>query len=224
MASEFPRSPHILKGALVAYESQFLGPIPNLVIFQYNPETVTRTLREQAASGNGNGGSRTPREAYQVKGPPKEKISLTVMLDAADQLETPETSPDIVLTGLHPVLASLELLLYPPSLNVITNMTLAQLGSRQITPQDAPMTLLVWGPGRAVPVHITGLTVTEKAFDQLLNPILAEVRLDMDVMTYLDLEPGTLGHGASVAHHVAKEVLARANVVGTLIRTAPLPF
>jgi hypothetical protein len=222
MPSEFPRSPQILKGALVAFESQFLGPVPNLVIFQYNPETVTRTLTEQTASGNG--GQRTPREAYQVKGPPKEQISLTVMLDAADQLENPEINPDVLLTGLHPVLAALELLLYPPSLNVVTNMTLAQLGSRQIAPQDAPMTLLVWGPGRAVPVHITGLTVTEKAFDQLLNPILAEVRLDMDVMTYLDLEPGSLGHGASVAHHIAKEVLARSNVVSTLIRSAPLPF
>ena len=223
MASEFPRSPQILKGALVAYESQFLGPIPNLIIFQYNPETVTRTLTEQTASGSGTG-QRSPREAYQVKGPPKEKISLTVTLDAADQLETPELNPDVVIAGLHPVLAALELLMYPPSLEVITNMALAQLGSRQITPQDAPMVLLVWGPGRAVPVHITGFNVTEKAFDQLLNPTLADVRLDMDVMTYLDLEPGTLGHGASVAHHIAKEVLARANVVGTLVRTAPLPF
>ena len=224
MASAFPRSPQILKGALVAYESQFLGSIPNLVIFQYNPQTVTRTLTEQTESGNGSGGKKSPREAYQVKGPPKEKISLTVMLDAADQLESPESNPDVVLTGLHPVLASLELLLYPPSLNVISNMTLAKLGSREITAQDAPMILLVWGPGRAVPVRITGFTVTEKAFDQLLNPILAEVRLDMDVMTYLDLEPKSLGHGASVAHHIAKEVLARTNVVGTLVRTAPLPF
>lgn len=224
MAPEFPRSPQILKGALVAYESQFLGPIPNVVIFQYNPETVTRTLTEQRATGDGTTGQRSPREAYQVKGPPKEKISLTVILDAADQLEAPELHPEVVAAGLHPVLAALELLLYPPSLEVTTNMALAQLGSRQITPQDAPMVLLVWGPGRAVPVHLAGFTVTEKAFDQLLNPTLAEVRLDMDVMTYLDLEPGSLGHGASVANHIAKEVLARSNVAGTLVRTAPLPF
>jgi hypothetical protein len=40
MPSDFPRSPKLLKGALVVYESQFLGPVPNVVAFQYNPEQL----------------------------------------------------------------------------------------------------------------------------------------------------------------------------------------
>ena len=34
----------LLKGALIEYGSDFLGPLPNVVIFQFNPEQVTRTL------------------------------------------------------------------------------------------------------------------------------------------------------------------------------------
>ena len=35
----------MLRGALIEYGSDFLGPIPNVVIFQFNPETLTRTSR-----------------------------------------------------------------------------------------------------------------------------------------------------------------------------------
>ena len=49
MASDFPRSPQFLKGALVAFTSQFLGPIPNIIVFQYNPEKLSRTLTHRSA-------------------------------------------------------------------------------------------------------------------------------------------------------------------------------
>ncbi len=40
MPSDFPRSPKVLKGALAVYESQFLGPVPNVIVFQYNSDTI----------------------------------------------------------------------------------------------------------------------------------------------------------------------------------------
>ena len=33
----------LLRGALIEYGTDLIGPIPNVVIFQYNPESLTRT-------------------------------------------------------------------------------------------------------------------------------------------------------------------------------------
>jgi hypothetical protein len=228
MASEFTGRPKLLKGALVAFRSQLIPGVPTVVVFQYNPENLTRTLKQRTASGEeaaGGGGASAAQEVLQVAGPPQEQISMTVVLDAADQLEQPGQNPDTVLTGLHPALATLELLLYPPSEQILANAIRAALGARQITSTDVPLTLLVWGPARVVPVRLTGLTFTEQAFDQLLNPIRAEVRIDVGVLTYRDLEPKSIGHGVSVVHHVAKEVLSAVHQVKTAIEVVgSLPF
>ena len=44
MSNGYSRSPKLLKGALVHISEQFLGPVPNVIVFQYNPETLTRNL------------------------------------------------------------------------------------------------------------------------------------------------------------------------------------
>lgn len=227
MPSEFSGRPKLLKGALIAFRSQLIPGVPTVVVFQYNPDTLTRTLRHRSASGGeiSDGGSSAAQEVLQVTGPPNEQISMTVILDAADQLEQPAQNPDTVLTGLHPALATLELLLYPPSEQILANAVRAALGARQITTTDVPLTLLVWGPARVVPVRLTGLTFTEKAFDQLLNPIRAEVRIDVGVLTYRELAPKSIGHGVSVVHHVTKEVLSAVHQVKTAIEiVGSLPF
>ncbi len=36
---------YLLQGALIEYGSDFLGPLPNVVLFQFNPETLTRTIQ-----------------------------------------------------------------------------------------------------------------------------------------------------------------------------------
>jgi hypothetical protein len=130
----------------------------------------------------------------------------------------------VVGTGLHPALATLELLLYPPSQEILASAVRASLGSRSVKSMDVPLVLLVWGAPRVVPVRLDGLSVTEQAFDNLLNPTRAEVRLDLTVLSYDDLETGTLGHGVSLVHHVAKEALAVAHQVKTAIEIGSLPF
>jgi hypothetical protein len=226
MPTEFTGRPKLLKGALVAFRSQLIPGVPTVVVFQYNPENLTRTLKQRTASGDAaGGGASAAQEVLQVAGPPEEQISMTIILNAADQLEQPGQNPDTVLTGLHPALATLELLLYPPSEQILANAVRAALGARQITSTDVPLTLLVWGPARVVPVRLTGLTFTEQAFDQLLNPIRAEVRIDVGVLTYRDLEPKSIGHGVSVVHHVAKEVLSAVHQVKTAVEVVgSLPF
>lgn len=226
MASEFTRRPKLLKGALVAFRSQLIPGVPTVVVFQYNPDQVTRTLTRQGPSGTGGaGGQPEPADVLKVVGPPSESLSMTAVLDAADQLEAPGRNPDIVLTGLHPALATLELLLYPPSEQILGNEIKALLGAKSITNTDAPLTLLVWGPARVVPVLLNSATINETAFDQLLNPIRAEVDLSLDVLSYTMLETGSLGHGVSVVHHVAKEVLSAADQVRTAVElVGSLPF
>ena len=119
MVSEFPRSPKVLKGGIVAYQLPEL--LPTIIVFQYNPDQVTRSLQSRGASGGGRG------DANRVNGPPEETLSLTVEIDAADQLEQPAENALTVDNGLHPIIAALEGLLYPPYPTVIANEALALL-------------------------------------------------------------------------------------------------
>ncbi len=193
----YSRSPRTQKGAIVALDL----PLPTIIIFQYNPTQLSRTLTAQAAQGEGDSG-----EAMRLKGPPRESITLKIELDAADQLEKENKIAGML--GLHPTLAALELLLYPKSALVIANKALAIAGVMEVLPPEAPLTLLVWGLKRVVPVRIKSFAVTETAFDPNLNPIQAEVDLGLDVLTYQDLGLLSVGGMISMAHQVIKEAMA----------------
>lgn len=100
MGSEFPRSPRVLKGGIVAYRLPDL--FPTVIVFQYNPEEVSRSIQSQGSSGGGGRG-----ETNRVNGPPQETLTFSVEIDAADQLEKPSENATTVDNGLHPVIASL---------------------------------------------------------------------------------------------------------------------
>jgi hypothetical protein len=220
MPSDFPRSPRLLKGALVVFETTV--PVPtNLIVFQYNPETVGRSFRQQGADV---GEAGKAGDTQHVLMPPLETFQMTVELDAADQLERSNALARAV--GLHPTLAALELLLYPPSTQLILNKALSLLGSSIISPPELPLVLLVWGAPRVVPVRVTSITIAEQAFDQLLNPIQARVTLGLRALTPPELQQaGPPFDTLAIVNHIAKEVLARANVVNAVQQvTAMLPF
>ena len=44
MPTGYSRSPKLLKGALVEFSERFIGPIPNVIVFQYNIETLIHIL------------------------------------------------------------------------------------------------------------------------------------------------------------------------------------
>lgn len=225
MPSNFPRSPTFLKGALVAYESQFLGPIPNVIVFQYNPTQLTRRLANRAPASSSQQTSQARADAYRVQGPPVETITLAVELDAVDQLEEPSTHPHTVVLGLNPALAALELLLYPSTTQILLNQALAQAGTANIAEADIPMVLLVWGPSRVLPVRLTSFSITEQAFDQKLNPIQAKVDLGLKVMTYMELESASLARTAYIVSQVQKEAMARLNLINSAEQiVGMLPF
>ena len=203
----FPGSPLILKGAIVGVDK--FNPMASVIVFQYNPDTLTRTLTAQTVGGEANRG-----EALRLKGPPQETIKLDVEIDATDQLA--RANPVAVTLGIHPTLASLEMLLYPKSAAMIANEVLAAAGMIEVLPPEAPLTLLAWGPTRVLPIRLTEFSITEEAFDKNLNPIRAKVSLGMRVLTYQDLGLTSVGGALFMVHQVAKEVMAMMGSVGSV--------
>ena len=208
MASDFPRSPKVLKGGFVVYPSQIIETQPQTIIFQYNPEQVSRTLAQRAAPRDPGNVGAAREDVLRVLGPPVENINLSIELDAADQLAEPNQNQVTVQNGLHPVLATLEMLLYPTTDRAEQLIALAEQGQVQVCPADTPLVLLVWGKSRVVPVLITNFSVTEQAFDPQLNPIQAKVDLGLRVLTYMELQEGTIGFKAFLAYQRQKEILA----------------
>lgn len=200
--TSFPNAPRLIKGALVGVDP--LNPVPSIVVFQYNPDTMTRRLEARAAGADGDRG-----EAQRLSGPPKETITLSVEIDATDQLE----QGDAVTTamGIYPALAALEIMLYPRSPVVVANTVLAMVGTIEILPMEGPFVLFVWGPQRVLPVRLTSLNITEEAYDPLLNPIRAKAELSLGVLSYHDLGVLHPGHWLFLAHQQAKEVAAAMN-------------
>ena len=218
--SVFPGSPRVLKGAIVAVDP--LSARLTVIIFQYNPETLTRTLQPQAA---GSAANASKSEALRLQGPPQETIRMDIELDAAEQLG--QADPIATSLGLHPTLAALETLLYPFSARIIANQILVAFGVLEVIPPEAPLTLLVWGPKRIVPIRIQDLTITEEAFDPHLNPIRARVGLNARVLTYDDLGLDSVGGGIFMAHQVIKEamaIIASANSLSAVSSSLSLPI
>ena len=200
----FPGSPRLIKGALVGLDPA--NPLASIIIFQYNPETLTRRL--EARSMGGDAGDQT--EVYRLTGPPKETITLSVEIDAADQLEN--ENPQALLTGIAPALSALEMLLYPKSATVISNAALEQIGIIEIVPPETPMTVFVWGQ-RVLPVRLSSFSITEEAHDPKLNPIRAKAELSLQVLSYADFNVDHPGYSLFMVHQIIKEGLASSQPV-----------
>jgi hypothetical protein len=206
----FPNSPRLLKGGLVLLNPESQTP-ERIIALQYNPESVTRTLAPQAIADTSDRSN-----ALRLKGPAVETIKLTAEIDAADQLEFPDLNEPAVESGIHRDLAVLEMLVHPRSDQLVTNNTMAGLGTLEIAPVETPLTLFVWSKLRIVPVRVTDLSITEEAFDPALNPIRAKVSLGMRVLNVNDLGFDHRGGHIFMAYLRAKEQLAGAFRSGTL--------
>lgn len=222
MVSGLSVSPKLLKGALVVYASHDPGAAAKIIPFQYNPVQVSRSLSQGGAStattstttatttSGTTSASRgqAQQDVLRVQGPPRETFTMSVILNAADYLETPEQNQNIVQNGLHAILATLEMLLYPTSFQILQNEALADDGEVQLNPADLPLVLLVWGRSRVVPIKVTSFSVTEEAFDPKLNPIQAKVELGLQALNYVDLPTTSAGRDIYLSYQRQKETLA----------------
>lgn len=204
----FPGSPRVLRGAIVGLDP--FNPVASVIVFQYNPEKVTRTLQVQAAGGDNGGQS----EALRLKGAPIETLKVDVEIDATDQLETGEGNATSL--GIYPQLAALEMLIYPKSVLVVANTALLALGTIEVIPPTGPLTLFIWGLKRVLPVRLTEFTINEENFDVNLNPTRASVSLGLRVLTYNDVPLVHPAYALFLAHQVVKEVMATMASINSL--------
>ncbi|MFD8086968.1 hypothetical protein ACFV4F_35355 [Kitasatospora sp. NPDC059722] len=177
----FPEAFNPVRGGFVLVDPD-RGTVQRTIPFQYNPDTLTRTLTPQGIGSEP--GDRL--EVLRLKGPAHEQFRFDAEFDAAD---APEKYPD----GLHPVLSALELSMYPTVEQLRHEDVLARAGQIEVAPMESPLLVLVLGPKRVVPVRITEFTVTEEFFDQALNPVRAKVGVGVRVLTVDDL--GHQHHG-----------------------------
>ncbi|MBD9482023.1 hypothetical protein IB229_03500 [Pseudomonas sp. PDM14] len=200
--SGFSNTPKVLKGGIILIDPAS-GAVQRVIALQYNPDLLTRSLQPQSV-----GGSAALSEPLRLKGPPIETIKLEAELDATDQLEFPDQHRSAVEVGIHPQLAALETIVYPDSAALIRNNQLANAGTLEIVPMQAPLPLFVWSQSRVVPVRISDFSITEEAFDANLNPIRARISLSMRVLNVNDLGFADKGGHLYMVYHQSRERLA----------------
>lgn len=202
----YSHGPRILKGAIVAIDPNTRQPAT--VAFQYNPETVRRSLQPQTAGGEQ--GQRSL--AVRFTGAPLETIDLEIQIDCVDPLESGDAAA--TANGIYPQLSLLELLAYPTSQQVIQNNALLATGTLEIAPLTAPLALFIWGPNRVLPVRIQTVTIAEELFDPQLNPVRATVSLSLRALSYSDLDASTQGYNLFLAYQQTKEAMSRQAAAG----------
>lgn len=226
-----------LKGAFIQMMPTILIPLPNVIIFQYNPETMTHTWTPATrVTSQPGGGQPNP---LAVQGLPGESFSFTLAMDANDMIAdgSPVAFGLATATGIYSRLAALEMLLYPTgafaggsllgavSAPASTGAPAPSIGGttgaqvdRSVPLSTLPTVLFVWGPGRILPVRVTTLTITEKLYDAvLLNPTHAEAQIGLSVLTPDEVVAiqDSLKEVAKVAYEYSqglRQVLALANL------------
>lgn len=235
MTNGFSRSPKLLKGALIEFSERILGPIPNIIVFQYNPETMTRSLevwQPPSASGQSPDSSSTA----QPQDPP-ETFTLDLLLDATDALEEPGSHPVAVISGVADRISAMEMLLYPQEESLLGGLLGSVTGSLNVggggislggsagaapVPRGTvPVVLFAWGVGRIVPVRLTSFSVEEQAYSPTLYPIRAKVSIGLKVLTKKDFcNADKLSEKMAVFAYEytrkQKQVLAAANVANSV--------
>jgi hypothetical protein len=205
----------LLKGALIEYGSNFLGPLPNVVVFQFNPEQVSRTIEvPERPTGAGS------RETSQAGEVPVERMELTAKFSAADMLAA--NNPIARASGIASYLAALELManakaaaggLLGAAIDAIGSALGGGGDATQPIPREAyPRLIFIWGRTRVLPVMVTSMSITETHFDFLLNPIEAEVQIGLTVIRPDPCAKDLIAEGASIYSATAKEALAATNL------------
>jgi hypothetical protein len=220
---------YLQRGALVEYGTDLLGPLKNVVIFQFNPESLSRTIdvpRPHMTSES--------QEINQSGLPSLERISFTAYFSAADQLD--KQDPLAQTVGIGPQLAALEKMVHPggqiaalaaEAIDYIENLISDNAPNpTQPIPRDQyPRILFIWGRTRVLPVTIESMTITEQQYDHMLNPIQAQVSIELQVTVVDKCSDDNVAKGAQTWSNLAKESQAIANLANTANQIGDLiPF
>jgi hypothetical protein len=216
-----------LRGAFVQFMDTFLVPLPNVIVFQFNPEQMTHTW--SAASGTDD--DSPGRNPLAVKGVPGEEVSFTLAMDSSDMIADGSLIAEGIAlsTGIYSRLAALEMLQYPVSpgangFGELVGSVLSGVGlsgvKRPVPEAQLPTVLFVWGPGRILPVKVTSLQITETLYDFLLNPTHAEASVGLTVLTPDELKAVSgplrdVARGAYVYSQGLRQTLAAVNLANS---------
>ncbi len=211
MTTAFPGTPQTLKAGIVMLDPVSFTPA-RVVMLQYTPDQLTRSLQVQAVTGDTGDKS----EPLRLKGPPVETFKLEAELDATDQLELPGQHPSAVAYGIFPQLSALEALITPSVDQIAATDRFLAGGAVEVAAMEAPFALFVWSAQRVAPVRVTELSITEEAFDVELNPIRAKVNLGLRVLSINDLSYAHPGARFFMAYLGKKESLAKLAAGGAL--------
>ena len=217
-----PLSPSVTKGALVQLAEDFGVIIPNIIPFQYNPGTMTRSLKpwDPSEVDQTNRGAQAPNvQPYD----PEETYKFTLELDATDDQAAGD--PLAQTTGVASRIAAIQKLTEPSgglfgdliaSANALTGNASAEAERATV-----PITLLVLGLGVILPVRITTISIEIKEFTPQLYPYMADVQLEMKVLTpeVFKCKSGTAIDIAIAAYQVTRlqeDALAVLNIANAL--------
>lgn len=211
-----------LRGMLVEYGANILGPVPNIVVFQFNPDQITRTITVAQPPAPAAAQPRT--ETHAAAAPPAESFEVTARFSAADDLgEGGAVSAIPRLFGVGPQIAALEKMVYPPvTLGGLIGAAIDAIGAALSGPDKdppaqpiprlpLPRILFIWGPSRVLPVTITSMAIAEQKYDVLLNPVQAEVKIGLRVSSQVPANDA-VGAGAWKYTQMVKDTQATLNL------------
>jgi len=226
-----------MRGALVEFMPTMLIPIPNVIVFQFNPETMTHSWTQPEDVGTEDGNS----NPLAVRGLPGESFTFTLSMDAGEMISSgSEVAKGIAYaSGINSRLAALEMLQYPTSttgqslLGTVQGLLSSGSGDadRSVPSSQVAAALFVWGPERIVPVRLTSLSITEQLYDSLLNPTHAEANITLRVLTPQEIEyvtPSAVKEIAKAAYYYSlgeRQALAAlnyANAVESIVGMLPV--
>ena len=190
-------------GLLLSFDDPLLGVVPNTIVFQYNPNSMTRVFLPPSTR------ERTGETSLASSQPAKETYSLTLELDATDGLE--REGPLTLAFGVGPRLAALEMLMQPVGRSPLGALVGGLLGGggSSIPASRVPLAIFAWGPTRIAPVKLDSLTITETGFDELLNPIHATAQIGFTVLRPDDVtDEDAFTKAAATFYQAAREVKA----------------
>lgn len=224
-----------LRGALISFTETFPLPIPNLILFQYNPEQLTHAWTPSTTAAAAADGT-PPGNPLAITGEPGESFTFSLYMDANDAIadDGPIGEALGTVSGVMTRIAALEMLLFPTAPpgggllgSVSASLSIGGSGvslggsataNRPVPTSQLPTVLFIWGPGRIVPVRVSALSFTETLYDSLLLvPTHAQANVTLTVLTTAQVAAvngplGELAKGAYKYTNTLREALALANL------------
>lgn len=175
----------------------------SFILFQFNPDSLRRQLQPKMVGGN----SESKSGPLYFTGPPTETITVRLEISASENASE-LTWKKVDTYGIRPLLAALEMTLYPLLKEQADAESKLGSGQLEIGVYAMPLLVFQWGDNCRAPVKITSYSVTEQQFNKKLNPVLATVDLGMQVLSSEDVHTSDPAYATYMAYQMLKETMA----------------